>query len=260
MFPPRWELAGTGDGIGRGVAALGQGRERDRVPSALRHRGGLPEGTPWDFSSIEVARRLGVKRQTAWLIKRKMMRAMNAREAEKPKLAGRVEVDGAYLGGKRGRGAAGKTPIVAAVERRSRRLRLSVVKGFRKKEVARLAERDFAAGSNVVSDGLSCWPAVEKAGCQHFPMVTGSGKRAAVQVGQHLPGQHARPRSPAPTTMSAPSMRSRTSPASPTASIAASSSTASSSASPGPPSIPTRSLIASLSRMRDPVTQVVHLA
>ena len=75
-----------------------------------------------------------------------------------------VEVDDAYLGGeraggKRGRGAAGKTPIVAAVEttaeRRPRRLRLSVVKGFRKKEVERLAERDFAAGSNVVSDGLS---------------------------------------------------------------------------------------------------------
>jgi len=80
-------------------------------------------------------------------------------------------------------GLAGKTPIVAAVEttaeRRPRRLRLSVVKGFRKKEVERLAERDFAAGSNVVSDGLSCWPAVEKAGCQHFPMATGSGKRAA---------------------------------------------------------------------------------
>ena len=113
------------------------------------------------ISSIELARRLGVKRQTAWLIKHKLMRAMGAREAEKPKLAGRVEVDDAYLGGerpggKRGRGAAGKTPIVAAVEttaeRRPRRLRLSVVKGFRKKEVERLAERDFAAGSNVVSD------------------------------------------------------------------------------------------------------------
>ena len=31
----------------------------------------------------------------------------------------------------------------------------------------------------MVSDGLSCWPAVEKAGCAHRPMVTGSGKRAA---------------------------------------------------------------------------------
>src|SRR3954447_15579515 len=140
------------------------------------------------ISSIELGRRLGVKQGTAWLMKHKLMRAMASREAAKPKLSGRVEIDDAYLGGerpggKRGRGAAGKTPIVAAVEttpeRRPRRLRLSVVKGFRKKEVERLAKRDFAPGSDVVSDGLSCWPAVEKAGCQHFPMATGSGKRAA---------------------------------------------------------------------------------
>ena len=116
------------------------------------------------------------------------MAAMAAREAEKPKLAGRIEVDDAYLGGersggKRGRGAAGKTPFVAAVEttaeRKPRRLRLTVVKGFRKKEIATLAKRDFAAGSNVVSDGLSCWTAVGEAGCDHFPMVTGSGSQAA---------------------------------------------------------------------------------
>jgi len=140
------------------------------------------------ISSIELGRRLGVKRQTAWLVKHKLMRAMAAREAGKPKLAGRVEIDDAYLGGertggKRGRGAAGKTPLVAAVEttaeRRPRRLRLTVVKGFRKREVEKLAKATIEPGSNVVSDGLSCWPAVAKAGCAHFPIVTGSGKRAA---------------------------------------------------------------------------------
>jgi ISXO2-like transposase domain/Transposase zinc-ribbon domain len=140
------------------------------------------------ISSIELGRRLGVKQGTAWLMKHKLMRAMAAREAAKPKLSGRVEVDDAYLGGerpggKRGRGAAGKTPIVAAVEttpeRKPKRLRLSVVEGFRKKEVERIAKRDFAPGTEVVSDGLSCWPAVEKAGGSHRPMVTGSGKRAA---------------------------------------------------------------------------------
>src|SRR5689334_24788473 len=139
------------------------------------------------ISSIELGRRLGVRQGTAWLMKHKLMRAMAGREAEKPKLSGRVEVDDAYLGGerpggKRGRGAAGKTPIVAAVEttaeRKPERLRLSVVKGFRKKEVEKLAKRDFAAGTNVISDGLSCWPAVEEAGCEHFPMATGSGKKA----------------------------------------------------------------------------------
>ena len=140
------------------------------------------------ISSIELARRLGVRQPTAWLVKHKLMRAMAAREAAKPKLSGRVEIDDAYLGGerqggKRGRGAAGKTPIVAAVEttpeRRPRRIRLSVVKGFRKREVEKLAKRDLEPGSNVVSDGLSCWPAVEKAGCSHRPMATGAGKRAA---------------------------------------------------------------------------------
>ena len=140
------------------------------------------------ISSIELGRRLGVEQGTAWLVKHKLMRAMAAREATKPKLEGRVEVDDAYLGGERpggerGRGAAGKTPVVAAVEttaeRKPRRLRLTVVKGFRKKEVEKIAKRDLAPGTNVVSDGLSCWPAVERAGCAHFPMATGSGKRAA---------------------------------------------------------------------------------
>src|SRR5688572_28665597 len=140
------------------------------------------------ISSIELGRRLGVKRQTAWLVKHKLMRAMAEREAEKPKLSGRVEIDDAYLGGersggKRGRGAAGKTPVVAAVEttaeRKPKRLRLTVVKGFRKREVEKIAKRDLAPGSVVVSDRLSCWPAVERAGCSHFPIATGAGKRAA---------------------------------------------------------------------------------
>ena len=56
---------------------------------------------------------------------------------------------------------------------------LSVAKGSRRREVEKLAKRDFAPGTNVVSDGLSCWPAVEKAGRAHSPIVTGSGKRAA---------------------------------------------------------------------------------
>jgi transposase-like protein len=140
------------------------------------------------ISSIALARRLGVRQPTAWLVKHKLMRAMAVREAEKPKLEGRVEVDDAYLGGersggKRGRGAAGKTPVVAAVEttaeRKPKRLRLTVVKGFRKREVEKLAKAAIEPGTNVVSDGLSCWPAVEKAGCSHFPIVTGAGKRAA---------------------------------------------------------------------------------
>ena len=47
------------------------------------------------ISSIELARRLGVRQPTAWLIKHKLMRAMAAREAQKPKLEGGVEIDDA---------------------------------------------------------------------------------------------------------------------------------------------------------------------
>lgn len=159
------------------------------------------------ISSVELGRRLGVKQATAWLLKHKLMQTMLAREAGKPKLAGRIEVDDAYLGGersggKRGRGSPGKTPFVAAVETsedeaeppgqrapadtptakrapKPQRLRFTVVTGFRKKEIAALAKRDFTPGSRVISDGLSCWTAVAQAGCAHEPSVTGSGRQAA---------------------------------------------------------------------------------
>jgi ISXO2-like transposase domain/Transposase zinc-ribbon domain len=139
------------------------------------------------ISSIELGRRLGIKQSNAWALKQKIMQVMLTREAAKL-LQGRVELDDAYLGGersggKRGRGAAGKTPFVAAVEttaeRRPRKLKLLPVKGFRKREVERLARQHLASGATVVSDGLSCWTAVGAASCAHEPMVTGSGKQAA---------------------------------------------------------------------------------
>ena len=88
-------------------------------------------------SSVELGRRLGVKQPTAWAVKHKIMAVMARREGETA-LTGRVEMDDAYLGGvrsggKRGRGAAGKTPFVAAVstspEGRPRKLKLAPVKG-----------------------------------------------------------------------------------------------------------------------------------
>ena len=68
------------------------------------------------MSSVELARRLGTRQPTAWLIKHKLMAAMAAREAEKPKLAGRVEMDDAYLGGQR---AAASAAAARPARRRS---------------------------------------------------------------------------------------------------------------------------------------------
>ena len=44
---------------------------------------------------------------------------------------------------------------------------------------AGLAQSSFAAGTSIVSDGLSCWQTVAAAGCDHVPMTTGSGSKAA---------------------------------------------------------------------------------
>jgi hypothetical protein len=138
------------------------------------------------ISSVELGRRLGIKQTNAWALKQKVMAVMTGRENAK-RLDGRIEMDDAYLGGhrpgRRGRGAAGKQPFVAAVstgdERQPRKIKLLPVKGFRKKEVKRLVSEHLASTSRLVTDGLSCWTAAAEAGLHHTAMVTGSGRRAA---------------------------------------------------------------------------------
>src|SRR6202041_624582 len=139
------------------------------------------------ISSIELGRRLGVTQTTAWKIKHKLAQVMLERDATKP-LSGRVEIDDAYLGGersggKRGRGAPGKTPFVAAVETTPEgkpvRLKLRRVTSFCNHAPANFAKRSLEPKCEVVSDGLACFGAVAKAGCAHKVVKTGSGAAAA---------------------------------------------------------------------------------
>jgi transposase-like protein len=143
--------------------------------------------TKQGISSIELGRRLGVTQSTAWTIKHKLGQVMLERDAE-THLTGRVELDDAYLGGersggKRGRGSPGKTPFLAAVETTPEgkpvRLKLRRVTSFCRRAVEGFARRSLDATCEVVSDGLGCFAAVTKAGCQHTVIKTGSGARAA---------------------------------------------------------------------------------
>lgn len=196
------------------------------------------------ISSVELGRRLGIKQTNAWSLKQKIMQVMTVREGRKP-LKGRVEMDDAYLGGrrsgKRGRGAAGKQPFVAAVstsdDRRPRTMKLLPVRGFRKKAVKKLAEEHLTPDARVVSDGLGCWNGIDEAGFAHTTIVTGGGKAAAqgsafspapppASPGSTPAWATSRPRSLAPTGRSAPSTPAATSAASPGASTDASSSPA----------------------------------
>ena len=134
------------------------------------------------ISSVELGRRLGVKQPTAWAVRHKIMAVMARREGETA-LTGRVEMDDAYLGGvrsggKRGRGAAGKTPFVAAVstspEGRPRKLKLAPVQaeagaGQGLPQARDRARRQALAGprSGGCDGGLGCWSALEEAACSH---------------------------------------------------------------------------------------------
>jgi transposase-like protein len=112
---------------------------------------------------------------------------MMERDASK-RLGGRVELDDAYLGGertggKRGRGAPGKTPFVAAVETTPEgkpvRLKLRRVTSFCSRSLSTFAKRSLDPTSEVISDGLACFGAVTDAGCSHQIVKTGSGAAAA---------------------------------------------------------------------------------
>ena len=143
--------------------------------------------TKQGISSIELGRRLGVTQTTAWKIKHKLGQVMLERDGAK-RLSGRVEIDDAYIGGertggKRGRGAPGKTPFIAAVETTPEgkpiRLKLRRVAGFRSASIAAFARRSLDPACTVVSDGLACFTAVTGAGCAHHALTTGSGSSAA---------------------------------------------------------------------------------
>jgi hypothetical protein len=135
------------------------------------------------LSALELSRQLGISYNSTWLMKHKLMQVMKERESTKP-LAGWIQLDDAFWGGrrrgKRGRGARGKTPLVAAVstdgDGHPRRLRLSRVRGFRMREIARWSQLHLTPGSQVCSDGLSCFAAVSQAGCTHQPtIISGPG-------------------------------------------------------------------------------------
>ena len=97
------------------------------------------------MSSVELARRLGTRQPTAWLMKHKLMAAMQAREAEKPKLAGRVEGDDAYLGGQRPDGRRGRVRRARPVRRRGRddgRAQAQAVEAHRGQGLPQEGDRD----------------------------------------------------------------------------------------------------------------------
>ena len=98
-------------------------------------------------------------------MKHKLMQVMKERDDTQP-LSGWVQLDYAYWGrqrrgGKRGRGAPGKTPLVAAVQLNRQghpiRMSLSRIDAFQSETITAWAKSPLEPGTVVFSDALGCF-------------------------------------------------------------------------------------------------------
>ena len=121
------------------------------------------------LSALELHRLLGVNDKTALLMKHKIMAAATESECRRV-LSGRIELDDVYLGGvreggKAGRGAEGKTPFLAAVATDEGRhplyTVLTPVEAFSKKAVEEWSRIHLSSSCKVLTDGLSCFEALD---------------------------------------------------------------------------------------------------
>ena len=133
------------------------------------------------ISTLAMAHHLGIKWDSAWLMRQKLMSVMVEREADR-KLDGRVEMDDVVIGGeksvlnggKQGRGGPNKLPFVIVVEttddHRPTRILLHVVKSHDSASIEATARAHLATTARVISDGLGCFRAVTRADCTHEPV------------------------------------------------------------------------------------------
>lgn len=134
------------------------------------------------LSAMELKRHLGVRYPTAWSLQQKLMQAMREADDARP-LSGAVQIDDAYIGGerrggKRGRGAAAKTPFIAAVACSGKcyplRMRMTPVESFSYKSIRAWSRAHLRSNTHVTSDGLWGFQAMAEVGT-HRRILTGSG-------------------------------------------------------------------------------------
>ena len=135
------------------------------------------------ISSLNLARSIGVSANTALRIKHKLQQVMKDTD-DSLVLSETVQVDDAYWGGKkhdgvRGRGATGKTPIVAAIsttlQGHPMYMRLSRVSSFTSAEIGDWAQKHLCHNSLVLTDGMPGFKGIKHAGIFHKSIVTGGG-------------------------------------------------------------------------------------
>ncbi len=127
----------------------------------------------------ELQRQLGVTYKTAWRMGHLIRKHMADTDGEW-QLVGTVEVDETYVGGKRsggkrGRGAPGKTVVFGMLERDGD-VMAKVVPNVRKKTLHTIIKENVEKGSTVNSDELASYNGLDKAGFEHETVNHGAGQ------------------------------------------------------------------------------------
>ncbi len=145
-------------------------------------------------SAAELSRQLGVTVKTAWLMRRKITHAMSRAEGELM-LTGLVELDEAFVGGKRsgqqtGRRQPRKAMIVVAAERTPAggygRAHLLVVADGSAATLGAAAGRTVRPASRVRTDGWSGCAGLGAAGYRQLPRTLARGR----DIDEWLPWSH----------------------------------------------------------------------
>jgi hypothetical protein len=144
------------------------------------------------ISAKELQRHLGCSYQTAWAWLHKLRAAM-VEEGRRP-LAGTVEVDEGYLGGrrtgKRGRPGPEMSLLVCAAERVGRgvgRIRLEVAADAGAAQLGAIVRRNVAVGERVVTDG---WCGYRRLAQDGYDTVATAIHGSGVEAHEVLPGVH----------------------------------------------------------------------
>ena len=160
------------------------------------------------ISALLLQRQMGLRRyETAWMLLHKLRRAMV--NATREPLNGEVEIDDTWIGGShsglrgsrqlKGRKAA---IVLVAVEKRGRisgRVRMAVVRNFKKKTMIDFVKQNIAPGSTVYTDGLQGFEGIPKAGVRHIPHLQPPPDRPAQR--RALGGATCEPRDRKPEAM-----------------------------------------------------------
>ena len=127
----------------------------------------------------ELQRQLGVTYKCAWRMAHEIRKYMAEVDGETA-LGGAVEADETYVGGKRsggkrGRGAPGKTVVFGMLERDGD-VMANVVPNVRKKTLQPIIKENVEKGSTVHTDELKSYSGLSKAGYEHETVNHGAGE------------------------------------------------------------------------------------